>query len=206
MPWSPGFNGSGLFFVRSFPPCLPDLLFSLLSFKCSPLFCSVSFLFFSTLYSSPFRFSYNLVVFAWCMFVCHMQSPGTEVSGGCEPTHRCSESNPAPLQEQFTLLSAELFLQALPTNHSFYFYIFRIFPLIIVWASAAYSCLSLSTTLAALLSVFASERLWYSLRFWKNSYRKCLTISLRSCFPPLFFLWDCIQCGMEARRWRSDEG
>lgn len=203
MSWSPGSNGSILFFVSFFSP-----VFQIFYFLCYHLNISFCFALFHCRFSAPSTLlpSTSLTILQYLPDVCLCATCSPlelKFQVDCEPTRRCSESNPGPLREQFTLLSAELFLQALPTSRSFYFYISRISPLICVWSSAAYSCLSLSTTLAALLSVFAPERLWYSLRFWKSSYRKCSyrkTISLRSCFPPFFFLWDCIQCGIEASR------
>lgn len=35
------------------------------------------------------------------------RSPGTGVTGGCEPPHRCGESNPGPLEEQTVLLTTK---------------------------------------------------------------------------------------------------
>lgn len=163
--WSPGSNGSILFFVSFFPP-----VFQIFYFFCYHLNISFCFALFHSRFSAPSTLlpSTSLTILQYLPDVCLCATCSPlelKFQVDCEPTHRCSESNPGPLREQFTLLSAELFLQALPTSRRFYFYISRISPLICVWSSAAYPCLSLSTTLAALLSVFAPERLWYRAEF-----------------------------------------
>ena len=49
-----------------------------------------------------------------CGLVEGIRTPGTEVTGSCEPPYGCGKQNPDPVEEQSVLLTAEESLQ--PTD------------------------------------------------------------------------------------------